>query len=328
MQRAFAVAMLATGLVAQEPARPAGKPATPPSRGVQYDSSGWPIVAEPVHTADPAPGPEVRVVRDTGRTGAEPAAANANASATEREPAPTPGLASGMALGSPLLELFQAQRSPAAFRALGGVVVWWRLTIYGAQGEVIGVRELTHTADCAFAERDRIEYQDGRVYGRSGASVFAQRQGMPWPTLAEAAEQELMLFGLQLRLPWCLADGVGYAVVGKDAIDRGGELLQRVVVERRAADGSEGIGPQLDSKPRDRFELVYEAGTGQLREFTHRFASSLQTRRVLLEDWREVGGVRLPFRRIYVDGNQRQTTALEILRIETKRANDRDFRLQ
>ncbi len=150
---------------------------------------------------------------------------------------------------------------------------------------------------------------------------------MPWPTLAETAEQELLLFGMQLRLPWCFADGIGYAVVGKDTIDRGGELLQRVVVERRPGGGLDTIGPELDPKPRDRFELVYEAGSGLLREFTHRFASSQQARRVLLEDWREVGGVRMPFRRVYVDGNQRQTTALEILRLEATKTSERDFRL-
>ena len=59
----------------------------------------------------------------------------------------------------------------------------------------------------------------------------------------------------------------------------------------------------------------------------HRFASSGLTRRVRFEDWREESGVRLPFRRVYVDENMRRTTMLEILNIASQRVNERTFRL-
>ncbi len=280
----------------------------PPVGGVQFDGGGWPIVAD-----DRAP------------------AAARSAAVTTAQPVP----ASGMQLGSPLLEVYQSTRSPAAFKALGGVVVWWRLTIFGAQGEVIGVREVTHTADCAFAERDRLEHADGRVYGRSGAAVFAERQGMPWPTLAEAAQQELMLYGLHLRLPWCFGDAAAFVVTGRDTVDRSGETLQRLRIERRPAAAADLIGPEAEPRPRDGFELLYEPSTGQPREFVHRFASTGQSRRMLLEDWRDValgerregGAVRMPFRRVYVDESLRQTTQLEILRLEGARVAERDFRL-
>jgi hypothetical protein len=158
---------------------------------------------------------------------------------------------------------------------------------------------------------------------------------MPWPTLTESAQQELMLYGLHLRLPWCFGEPAAFVVEKRDTIDRGGEALARIVIERRRPASAEVIGPELDPQPRDRFELVYEPSTGQPREFVHRFADTMQARRVLLEDWRDVvfgerrdgGAVRMPFRRVYVDESMRQTTQMEILRIESTRTSERDFRL-
>jgi hypothetical protein len=326
---------------------PASKPAPTPneSRGnsgignVQFESgTGWPVLAE-----DPAP-PPVRAgspagsqpaARPAGETRA-PAAAPGPAAWTDN-PAPSPGaarqaapaLASGMQLGSPLLDVYQAVQSPGAFKALAGRVVWWRLITYGPQGEQIGVRELTHTVDCAFAERDRIEFQDGRVIGRVGALVFAERSGMPLPTQTEAAQHELMLFGLQVRMPWAFADANAYAVTGREVVEQGGDRLVRIVVERRPPPELDVVGPELEPKPRDRFELWLDPAAGNRpREFVHRFASSKQTRRVLLEDWRQVDGVEIPHRRVYVDDSLRPTTVLEILRIETQRVSERDFRLR
>lgn len=295
---------------------------------VQFDAQGWPIVAEdrPAAQSPPVADPAAKAVAESkpANKGTDP---TPPAPLAEPTP-PTPALASGTQLGSPLLDVFQNVHAPAACKELGGVVVWWRLSTYGAQGEVIGVRELTHTADLAFAERDRIEYQDGRVYGRSGASVFAERGGMPWPTLNDSAQHELALFGTHLRLPWCFGDATTYAVVGRDTVTRSGDTLARILLERRPPAGTETFGPELDPVPRDRFELLYEPSNGALREFVHRFAAGMQTRRILLEDWREVGGVRMPFRRVYVDESLRQTTTLELLRFEQQRTSERDFRLR
>lgn len=295
---------------------------------VQFDAQGWPILADdrPAPQSPPAADPAAKTAAESrpATKGTDP---TPPAPLAEPTP-PTPVLASGTQLGSPLLEVFQNVHAPAAFKELGGVVVWWRLSTYGAQGEVIGVRELTHTADLAFAERDRIEYPDGRVYGRSGASVFAERGGMPWPTLNDSAQHELLLFGTQLRMPWCFGDATTYAVVGRDTVTRSGDTLARILLERRPPVGTETFGPELDPTPRDHFELLYEPSNGALREFVHRFAASMQTRRVLLEDWREVAGVRIPFRRVYVDESLRQTTTLEMLRLEQQRTSERDFRLR
>lgn len=318
---------------------PAATPTPTPTRigTVQFDSSGWPIVqgdqpptpapVAPAKTPAPAPAGETKVI-STATVSSGSAETDSKVTMGETTGESPNTLVSGTRLGSPLLEVFENTRSPGAFKALGGVVVWWRLTTYGAQGEVIGVREVTHTADCAFAERDRLEYGDGRVYGRSGASVFAERGGMPWPTANDTAQAELALFGAHLRMPWCFGDATTFVVVGRDTVTRSGDALARIQIERRPPAGTEIIGPELDPSPRDRFELLYEPSGGLLREFVHRFANSLQTRRVLLEDWHDVSGVRMPHRRVYVDESLRQTTTLEILRIEQQRTNERDFRLR
>ncbi|MBL8749065.1 MAG: hypothetical protein JNK78_07895 [Planctomycetes bacterium] len=341
------VPCLLSGLVAQAP-KPGSKPAasppahqepvpkpvpaeSPPARvnPVQFDSSGWPIVDEPAATNVPPPAPAVETKKGDAKVGTKAPPASTSVVKDAEQPAePLPKLVSGTQLGSPLLDVYQFVHAPAAFRELGGVQAWWRLSTYGAQGEVIGVREITHTADCAFAERDRLELADGRVYGRSGASVFAERNGMPWPTLTETAQQDLLLFGLHLRMPWCFGDATTFVVVGKDNVVRSGETLARVTVERRPAIESETLGPEVDPAPRDRFELLYEPSNGAPREFVHRLACSKETRRVLLEDWREISGVKMPFRRVYVDEALRQTTTIELLRIESSRTSDRDFRLR
>lgn len=338
-------------LAAQDPApvrpapptpAPAATTERPKVQNVQFDAStGWPVGVEGVD-AVPAAAPATTAATATATplpTAPGKAARAGDGAAKSKgqrvEPAESarsagddaPPLASGTQLGSPLLDVYQATQGPGEWRRLGGVVVWWRVTIHGAQGEEIGMRELTHTADSAFAERDRLEFADGRTFGRFGAQVYAERNGMPMPSWAEQAGHDLQLFGMQLRLPWLFGDANTFAVVAKDVEDRGGERLRKVVVEQRPPAGLDVLGPELEPTPRDRYEVLYEPSSGLPREFTHRFAFSLQTRRVVLDDWREFQNLRLPFRRSYVDEAMRQTTVLEILRIEPQRVTERDFRL-
>ncbi|MBL8752070.1 MAG: hypothetical protein JNK15_02110, partial [Planctomycetes bacterium] len=299
----------------------------------QFDQGGWPIVADDA----PAPGPEPRQrpVATAPASGNKPSTAGerggnggvAGNRSGARGANAAPLLASGMQAGSPLLEVFQGTRPPGSWRAIGGVVVSWRVTIHGTSGETIGVREVVHTADTTFAERDRLEYTDNRVFGRVGAQVFAERSGMPSPGQIDQAAAELLLFGTQLRCPWLFGDANAFAVVQKDVEDRGGERLHKAVLERRPPVALDLAGPELDPKPRDRFELLYDPGTGMPRELVQRFASSREARRVLLEDWREWEGVQLAHRRVYVDESLRPTTVLEITRIERQRVSERDFRL-
>jgi hypothetical protein len=345
--------MIATGMIAttllgclvallpQGPTKPAPAPSQKPaaSLGVQFDGNGWPVIA-----GDPGPAPTpAGETKGGGKVESKPSLSPDKppplgsgtkapdafrhfppAAAVERPSTPT--LASGMQLGSPLLDVYQAIGSPGAWKQLGGQVVWWRVTTYGNQGEAIHVREVVHTADCAFAERDRLEHQDGRRFGRVGGSTFAERNGLPLPTAVDAAQQELMLFGLQLRAPWLFADANAFAVLQRQVEDHSGERLVRLVLERRPPSGFELAAADAEAAVRDRFELLLEP-SGRPRELTHRFAASKETRRVTLEDWREVGGVQLPHRRSYLDASERPTTVLEILRIEGQRVSERDFRL-
>lgn len=285
-------------------------PAPDPFRGVTFGKDGWPEVTEvPV------------------RPVATPLAAPPTTAAPAVETAPAAAVGSG--LGSPLVDVFQTTRSPAAFQALGGVTAWWRLTVHGAGGETVGIREITHRADLGALDRDRLELTDGRVYARAGAMVFVERQGMPWPTLAEAAGHELHLFGVLLRAPWVFADTNAYTVLGRDFVQRGGARLARIRIQRRPDTPSELIGPDPEPRPRDQFELLCEPSSMQPRELLYQLACSGQSRRILLEDWRETGGVRIPHRRLLVDGQGRPTTTLEILRLEVGQPlSDRDFRLR
>lgn len=330
--------------------KPAANPApTGESLGPRIDAStGWPIFSGLPTAPTPAPPSTAPVADGTGEpaaasagrgnvgggdarkgeTGAVGSAFDGNRPLRPQGPAAdVPALASGTQLGSPLLDVYKSVGGVEAFRGLEGCVVWWRVSTFGEQGEPIGLREVTHTADCRYAERDRLEFQDGRIYGRLGAQVFAELRGMPWPTLNDPASQDLMLFGLHLRAPWCFGDANVFMVVGKDFVDRSGERLLRITLERRPPASLEVVGPELDAKPRDRFELLCEPSSGRPRELVHRFACSLATRRVLLEDWRPVENVQVPFRRVYVDEAMRTKTTLEILRFERQRASERDFRL-
>jgi hypothetical protein len=332
-----ALAQQPDGATAPKPQRPAasvsGAPTPPPAAprtSVQFDpETGWPIVAD-TGAAGASPADRERS-RAAGSDRARPAG-SAAVPGTAKPAEPKPPLVSGTQLGSPLLDVFQATGSAGAWKQLGGVTVAWRLVTHGPQGEVLGTRDVVHTADTAFGERDRLEHTDGRVVGRVGAQAFAERAGLPLPAASDpggaddAVAHELMLFGLQLRLPWGFADANTFAVVAREVETRGGERLRKIVLERRPAQALDVLGPEAEPRPRDRFELLYEPSSGRPKELVHRFACSRETRRVLLEDWREVGGVQLPFRRVYVDDALRPTTVLQIERITPQQVDERTFR--
>lgn len=281
-------------------AKPAGeqppKPAATGVPGVPFDERGWPVV-------DERPAPD--------RVAAAP-----------RDERPAPGGT------SPFPAMFESLGTPRDLAALGTVTAWWRLTVHGPQGESIGIRELTHLADLRAPDRDRIDYGDGRVAGRSGATVFAQRFGTPWPTLLEPARAELELLGMHLRAPWLFTDERRFAVTDTQPAKDAQLPLARVWLMRRPADAPVE-GPALVPPIVDRFELLCPAAAGPPAELVHQFASSGARRRIRFEDWRAVGGVKVAFRRVYVDDGGRPTTTLELLRVEsTPSASDRDFRLQ
>lgn len=242
--------------------------------------------------------------------------------ATSGEP-----LASGMQLDSHMHDVFRATRSPGNLRAIGGVEVSWSLSVHGTHGEIIGSRMITHIADCTYAGRDRIERADGCIYARVGQQVVAHKNGIPYEVLNAQAKAELELFGTHLRMPWCFGESQSYVIMARMAVKRRGETLWQLELHGRPQRTDNVFGPEAGDVPRDRFFLLYEPTTGQPRELVHRFASSGQQRRVLLEDWQDVHGVRMPKRRIYVDQAGRPTTTVEMISISPRRTSDRDFRV-
>ena len=132
---------------------------------------------------------------------------------------------------------------------------------------------------------------------------------------------------MQLRMPWCFGEGQSYAIMRREVALRRGENLDKLVLRRRAPSNEVVFGPEANPKPRVQFELLFEPTTGLPRELMHRFASSGQQRNVLLDDWQEEHGVRMPRRRVYVDAAGRATTTIELRRITPRRVSDRDFRL-
>lgn len=312
-----------------EAARVAQEPTGTGIAPVRFGANGWPVG---LGNAKPAPVAETRRPRAaTTRRASKRDPANdpmpeANDVLVAQGTATDP-LASGMQLDSPMHEVFSATRSPATLHDIGGVEVFWRLTIHGTHGEIIGFRDITHIADLHNPECDRLEDNKGRVFTRNGSQVQAQRNGIPYETLQAEAASQLELFGLQLRMPWCFGEGRNYAVMRREVATRRGESLVKLNLRRRAPANQAVFGPEANPKPRDQFELLFEPTTGLPRELVHRFASSGQKRHVLLDDWQEKHGVRMPLRRVYVDAAGRATTTIELRRITRRRVSDRDFRL-
>ena len=332
------LAVVTVGQVKPNPA--AGTvPETPPAKQspsntgmapVRFGANGWPVG---LGNTNPAPaGESKRPAAANARSKPQPAAATGPKPATSdvlvaQGTAGKP-LASGMQLDSPMHDVFRATRTPGALQAIGGVEVYWRLTIHGTNGEIIGMRDITHLADLSNPERDRLEDNKGRVFARNGGQVHAQRNGIPYESLLAEAGSQLELFGMQLRMPWCFGEGRSYAIMRREVAERRGEHLDKLVFRRRAPANEQVFGPEANPKPRDYFELLFEPTTGLPRELVHRFASSGQQRNVLLDDWQEKHGVRMPLRRIYVDAAGRATTTIELRRITPRRVSERDFRLQ
>ncbi|MFM1871510.1 MAG: hypothetical protein RL398_932 [Planctomycetota bacterium] len=293
-------------------------------------SSGWPIVPSNVPRPSFLAPPKAPPVRPL------PSAAPAGNAATPPPAAPlgesgagraSSAIASGMDFGSPLLDIYQSVRAPGAFRALGGRTLRWKLTVHGPQGESIGSREVTHVLDCSSPTRDRLEYEDGKVFGRSGKVTFASRQGLPWPTLQDLAEQELERFSLHARAPWCFGNAREYAVLKRERVTRDGRSCSLVVIERIPDDAADDIGPSPTVAPRDTFEVVYDVATGEPLELSHCYGKGRQKRRMRLEDWRELDGVRVPYRRTYVDEAGRPTLTLDLLHALPTTVSERMFRL-
>ncbi len=245
---------------------------------VDFDSNGWPIVAEDDPNvrlpaappkAAPAPAGESRAIRSV-----PPADAPQGATATASGASPrrsTRGRRASRCRSSRRAwstarrcsDVFQFTQTPGVFKAQGGLQVWWLVTIYGSQGEVIGYREPARRRSTAGSPtRDRLSYEsDGRVYGRCGSTVYAEKQGQPRATLAAAAANELTLFGLHARFQWCSATAPRAACSrARPSIAATNGCSASCC--RSAPAGQDIVGPELEPMPRDRFEILRQPRAG------------------------------------------------------------------
>jgi hypothetical protein len=221
--------------------------------------------------------------------------------------------------------VFVAVHQPADLAALGGVTLVLRITLFDHRGEELGSREIHHEADLAYPDRDRLWFSDGRVYGRIGKAVNAQRFHKPWPVLDDEARDELELYGVLLRMPWLFADAESFVVFPTQNDNWRGEDLVRIPIERRPVQ-SLVLGPQRNPVPVDRFELLYD-DTFIPRQLVFRLAATGVTRRVLLQDFREVGGVRIPWRRTFLVEDDRVAMVMKVVSFKFgQRFSDQHFR--
>lgn len=216
--------------------------------------------------------------------------------------------------------------SAEAFRALGYLRIQWRVRVVGADGATIGERLVRQLTDAGGSDRERLEFDDGRVYARLDGNVQAERHAMPWPTLEAAAARELAIFSLQAGLPWRLVDPARHVGRGMPRVAAEDGAITLVVAPRPERDP---VGPPVESACAQTIELVVDAATLTPREVVTSADAPKDRRRVLLEDWRTWNGLQLPFRRTWLDADGRPATVLELVEVEAGfRTTDKDFRLR
>lgn len=246
-----------------------------------------------------------------GGSAAFPARPAKSAPARDADPASAkPVPPENLDLGSALLDVFQRVGHPSAFSGLGAVVAKWRLTVFDAYGAESAVRDLVQESDLGNPSRDRLTYPaNQKSCGRDGGATWVVLHGMDWPALEQEAREELELFGLLLRMPWCFADTTRFVVYPRESVVQDGRRYTKIRIETRSS-GDEIIGPRDRGPAPDTYELTAPADSYEPTELRILRASGTR-RSVKLLEWRDVGGVRVPMRRIFVtpDGAQ----ALEIV---------------
>lgn len=237
--------------------------------------------------------------------------------APARESRATPASAPVLDLGSPLLDVLQRVGHVSDLAALGGVVARMQIHVYDAHGVEIGTRELTHEADLAEKERDRLTFGGGaKTYGRDGAAVWVLFHAMLWPSLEDEARDELAMHGLLLRAPWAFADPQRFVVFPKEHVVQDERRLVRIRVEQRGAD-AERIGPREQKAATDAYELLCPQDSMEPSEVRIRRASGA-SRTIKLLDWRTFGGVRMPTRRVFLSPDGVRALEIVITRLDVR----------
>ena len=294
-------------VLAQSPQGQSTQPSAP-RLGVEFDKNGWPVDAgRTAPSASPRVEEKLRV--------AVPQAAPLG----ESKPSPAAAEIQAVLPATPAAGSFSSclgsVGEPAIFRSLGVVRLQWRIRVLGSDGAVLAEREVVQFTDTADPGRERLEFSDGRIYVRENGRVQAQRHGVPWPTLEPQAAEELDRFALHARFPWLLCDAAKYvavpAVTSADAADRGASRWRF-----QAAGNADSVGPPIVATAVPYVEVVAADPAAGMSELRHGITGSSTTRRARLEDWRELHGLRLPFRRSYLDEQGRKNCVLELIAFE------------
>lgn len=249
-----------------------------------------------------------------GSVGGEPAPQPVGKSTETRDPGAEPGGFAPLdpeasAVPSPLLPVFRAVGTAADAKALGGVTCSMRILLYDHRGAVLGEREAMHEADLSAPARDRLLLPREQVYGRDGVAVFAQYRGLAFPGLEAEARDELSWFGLVLRVPWVFADPTAFTVRPREELLWNGRPMSRYRIAARASG--------QDDANADRFELWCEPDTSEPRLLVLQPADpAARPCRVRLLDFKAIGNVRMPMRRLIEgsDGGRRLEMELRELR--------------
>jgi hypothetical protein len=275
-------------------------PTPPAPRVIQVDANGWPLFdAPPAPASGAAPTGAPTTVPVAGPAAATPAPT----SRTER-PVPPPA---GLALESPLRDVFERLGQPADFDDLGGIAAAYRIVVRDHRGAEVAVRELTHEFDARAPRRDRLLLPGRKVFGRDGEQVFAELHGLPMPSYESEARDQLDLFGVLARMPWVFADGQRFSVSAPELARIGPRELVRIRIEARQS---------VAAPPAPRFELWCAADSSEPVELRYNVAGPGQDRRVRLSEWRRVGAVRLPTRWTFVGPDDGVGMELEIARLD------------
>ena len=294
-------------VLAQSPQGQSTQPSAP-RLGVEFDKNGWPVDAgRTTQSASPRVEEKPRVAvpqaAPLGESKPSPAAAEIQVVL----PATSASGSFSSCLGS--------MGEPASFRSLGVVRLQWRIRVLGSDGAVLAEREVVQLTDTADPERERLEFSDGRIYARVNGRVQAQRHGVPWPTLEPQAAEELDRYALHARFPWVLCDAAKFVAVptvpSSDPADRGASRWRF-----QAASGADSVGPPIVGAVVPFVEVVAADPSAGMSELRHGVTGSSITRRARLEDWREVHGLRIPFRRSYLDEQGKKNCVLELTAFE------------
>lgn len=269
-------------------------------RVVSVDENGWPVYE--------TTGPE----SDESATEKAPTPAAPSVEITPLPIKTKADVASPLDLDSPLRDVFRRVGQPADMRDLRGVTAWYEFIAFDHRGSELVKREVTHEADMAFDQRDRLLMPGRKVYGRDGAAVYAELHRLPMPSYEAEAADELALLGLLLRTPWVFADDQRFRVMPETYVMHGRKRVMRIDIVAKPP-----AGTTEDDAPRDRYELFCDPHTFDPFEIRYTLASTGIERRVLLSDYERIGAARLPMRRTIVDESGNATLEWRLLRVDS-----------